>query len=386
MPAPRSILVVLPTWVGDFVMATPAVRTLREHFPKTRITFLTEPNLRELIRGGPWMDACIEWPEKKRRSPLHREYRQMIRSLRGERFDWALLLPNAFRAAATAWLAGAKRRIGYDRDGRGILLTDRIPVRNRRPRRPPLDVDPATALNPPQRDGGHYVPMRLTTYYADLLESIGCPRPSDRLELFTTPDCDDSVQRRLASLGLQNARPLVVISPGARYGAAKCWPPDRFAALADRLVDQCGAAIVITCGPGEEPLARNIAENMRNKGHVLDDPRLTLGEIKSLIRRCDLLVGNDTGPRHIGKAFGVAVLTVFGPTHPEWTATDYPRERIVRIDVPCGPCQQRICPLKHLDCMTGVSVDAVFAAASDLLTSAAPLGVSPPCVAPPSRR
>jgi len=94
---------------------------------------------------------------------------------------------------------------------------------------------------------------------------------------------------------------------------------------------------------------------------------LTLGELKSLIKRSDLLIGNDAGPRHLAKAFNVPEVTVFGPTHPEWTATDYPKERIVRIDVDCGPCQQRICPLGHLQCMTGVTVDAVFQAATELL-------------------
>ena len=208
-------------------------------------------------------------------------------------------------------------------------------------------------------------------YLADLVEAIDCERPGDRLELFTTPDCDDAVQECLASLGLADYRPLVVISPGAKYGAAKCWPPERFAAAADELIETENAAVVITYGPGEKRIARAIDSAMRRDACVLGSPRLGLGELKSLIRRSDLLLCNDAGPRHFAKAFTVPVVTVFGPTHPEWTATGYASERIVRVEVDCGPCQQRVCPFEHLKCMTGVTVEAVVDAARELLGSPA---------------
>jgi heptosyltransferase-2 len=380
---PRSILVVLPTWVGDFVMATPALRAIRDRFRRAHITFLMEPNLRGLVDGGEWMDECVEWPSKERRTPLHKEYHLVVSELRRRGFDWAVLLPNSFRSALLARLAGARRRIGYDRDGRGLLLTDRIPVKNRRPRGGASSTDghevgqvgsaQATALQegrpgsnlpvPPER----FIPTPIVDYYADLVEAIGCERPGDRLELFTTPECDRAVDERLRALGIAGRQPLVVISPGARYGASKCWLPDRFAGVANRVVDAMDAVVIVTCGPGEEQIARLIGSYIRRQGFVFDNPRTTLGELKSLIRRCDLLICNDAGPRHLAKAFGIPVVTVFGPTHPEWTATSYPKERIVRIDVDCGPCQQRLCPLGHLKCMTGVTVEAVFVAAEELL-------------------
>jgi len=370
---PRSILVVLPTWVGDFVMATPTLRAIRTRFADAHVTFLMEPNLRDLVRGGDWMDECVEWPARERRMPWHKEFRQVAAALRGRRIDWAILLPNSARSAIIAYLARAKRRIGYDRDGRGLLLTDRLPVKNRRgtsQRDNKFPVEGASCV-PAQTSipapPGPFTPMPLVEYYADLAEAIGCDRPDDRLELFTTPDCDRSVDERLASLGIAEEGPLVVISPGAKYGAAKCWVPDRFAAVADRLIEQRNAAVIVTCGPGEESIARTIESAMKQGGLVFDDPLLTLGGLKSLIKRSDLLICNDAGPRHFAKAFDVPVVTVFGPTHPEWTATSYEPERIVRVDVECGPCQQRSCPLEHLDCMTGVSVDMVFAAATELL-------------------
>jgi heptosyltransferase-2 len=137
--------------------------------------------------------------------------------------------------------------------------------------------------------------------------------------------------------------------------------------VADRLIDAEGAAVAVTCGPGEESIAWQIGSTVKRDGSVFDAPLLTLGELKSLIGRSDLLICNDAGPRHLAKAFNVPVVTIFGPTHPEWTATDYEAERIVRVDVDCGPCQQRICPLGHLKCMTGVTADMVFEAAAELL-------------------
>ncbi len=382
-----SVLVVLPTWVGDFVMATPILRAIRRRFDGARITFLIEPNLRDLVRGGDWMDDCVEWPTKPRRraaprcsvtpcgwrttrrgaahkgrrySGGGRGYWKLVRLLRRRRFDWAIVLPNSFRSALIARLSGARRRIGYDRDGRGWLLTDRVAVKNRRRLRI-ADCGLRTA------DGARFSPVPLVDYYADLAEAIGCQRPGDRLELFTTPDCDAAVQGRLDSVGVADQHPLVVMSPGAKYGAAKCWIPERFAAVGDRLIRERGAAVIVTCGPGEEQIARKIGAAMGEDGLVFGEPLLSLGELKSLIKRSDLLLCNDAGPRHFAKAFYVAVVTVFGPTHPEWTRTGYEAERIVRIDVDCGPCQQRICPLGHLECMTGVTVEAVFDACAGLL-------------------
>jgi len=205
--------------------------------------------------------------------------------------------------------------------------------------------------------------MPIVEYYADLAEHVGCKRPGDRLELFTTEDCDESVHERLTALGMVNQHPLVVMSPGAKFGASKCWPAERFAAAADRLIAECQASVIITCGPGEEPIARAIKAAMTRPAAVCDERKFSLGEMKSLVKRCDLLICNDAGIRHFAKAFGVPVVTVFGPTHPEWTATSYPRETIVRIDVDCGPCQQKVCPLGHHKCMTGVEVDMVVQAA-----------------------
>ena len=399
-PDPRSILVVLPTWVGDFVMATPTLRAIRNRFSDAHITFLIEPNLRDLACGGDWANEWINLPTEQRNgkasTPLSKPFRDFVWDLRRRRFDWAVLLPNSFRSAMIARLAGATRRFGYDRDGRGMLLTDRLPCTNKRNGSEPRPSGsgratyPALSTTQPVKMGTslpvkptRFLPMPLVEYYADLAEAIGCDRPGDRFELVTTPDDNESVESRLRELGIADRRPLVVISPGAKYGAAKCWLPERFAAVADRLIESENAAVIVTCGPGEEAIARGIGSAMKREGAVFDSPLLTLGQLKSLIARSDLLICNDAGPRHIGKAFEVPVVTVFGPTHPDWTATTYATERIVRVDVDCGPCQQRVCPLGHLDCITGVTVEAVEGACREVLATRAASVVDAPVV--PSR-
>lgn len=303
--------------------------------------------MRELLRGGSWMDQCVAWPPRARGKLWHREYREVVRTLKAERFDAALLLLNSFRAALVAWQAGARRRIGYDRDGRGWLLTDRMPVKN--------------------RVKGGYQPLPLVEYLADLAEAVGCPRPDDRLELHTTPDCDAAVEARLHRHDVHRRRPLVLICPGAKFGMSKVWLPERFAAVADRLVETHGATILISPGPGEEPLAGAIVAAMQHPAVNLQSPILNLGELKSLMNRCDLLLGNDTGPRHLARALNVPIVTIFGPTFARWTATSYAAERILQIPVDCGPCHKQECPYGHLKCMTGVTVDMVFSACHQLL-------------------
>ena len=339
------MIVVLPTWVGDAVMATPVLRALRARFAQAHLAFLVEANTRPVIDSSGWMDEVICWPPRARGSRWRSGMIQLALRIRREAFDWAVLLPNSFRSALLMRMAGVQRRIGYDRDGRGLLLTDPLHVR---------------------REGGKIAVVPMVGYYGRIATVLGCPPPGDRLELFTEPESDAYVQQRLEALGLSERHPLAVINPGANYGSAKQWPPERFAAVGDLLAERRGAGVVITCGPGEEALARSVGAAMRHPAAVLDEPRGTLSQLKSLIRRCDVLLTNDTGPRHFAKAFGRPVVTVFGSTLQQLTDTEYPRERKIQIEVDCGPCQLRECPLDHR-CMTGVTVERVYEACGDLL-------------------
>lgn len=335
-------------------MATPLLAALRRRHPTATLTLTGARALKDLVAGGPWMDGYLPWPEGRSLNPLRRAVREWVRELRSLKADCAVTLPNSLRAAMAAWLSGARHRVGFRREGRGFLLTQ--------------------VVDPPNRRNRGYHPMPLVAYYSALSGALGCGPSGDGLVLYETPQEAAAIEQRLVAEGLLPRNdPLVVMSPGAKFGAAKCWFPERFAAVADRLIEKNGAAVVVTCAPGEEPLARRIGELSRCGVCVWDRPLLTLGEFKSLVARADLLIGNDTGPRHIAKAFGVPTVTIFGPTDPVWTATSHACERILRVDVECGPCQQRICPLKdpvkHLCCMKGVSEEEVLETSMVLLNA-----------------
>jgi len=339
----RRILVVLPNWVGDVVLATPALRALRDRFRDAWITLLGRSHLADIVAGGDWMNEFLAWPRGKTKLIRREGFLGLANRLRNNKYDLAVLLANSFRSALLARLAGAKRRVGYDRDGRGLLLTDRL-------------------LAP--RLNGRFLPVPMIKYYNGLVAYLGCPTPSKRPELYTEPSDEVAAEGLIHRAG--GSGPVVVIHPGASFGSAKCWLSERFAAVADRLIARFDARVFLSCGPGDRNMARAVRAAMQRDAIVLDEPVLPLRQLKALIRRSDLLITNDTGPRHFACAFDVPVVTIFGSTDPRWTETEYARERKVMVPVECGPCMKRTCPVDHR-CMTRVTVDMVDQAASALL-------------------
>lgn len=342
---PTRILIVLPNWVGDVVLATPALRALRTRFAGASIAGLVREPLTEILAGGDWLDEVIYWPEGKTRDSRRQGLLGLAGELRDRHFDWALLLANSFRSALLARLAGIPRRIGYDRDGRGLLLTDKLL---------------------PYRFKGKYVPTPMVRYYNAIARYLGCRDCPIVPELYTTPEEEQVAADALEASGARPNQPIVILNPGASYGLAKCWLPERFAEVADHLVERTQAAIMIACGPKEMTIARKVAGMMRQRPTVLDNPVMRLGPLKALVRRASLLITNDTGPRHFANAFGTPAVTVFGPTDREWTTTDVPSEKQLIIPVDCGPCMKRECPLDHR-CMTRITGDMVLTAALELL-------------------
>jgi heptosyltransferase-2 len=344
----QRILAVLPNWVGDVVLATPVLAALREHFRESRITLLLRRYVSAVVAGGGWCDETMCWPDGRRASDDGRSAvgtAAFLRHLRAGRFDLALLLTNSFRSALAAWLGGARRRVGYARDGRSWLLTDR--------------------LRPLKRDG-QFIPAPVLDAYIRLAEHVGCRVSDRRLRLVATPDDVAEAEALRRQYHLDNGRRYAVINPGAAYGAAKCWPAERFAAVCDRLADEAGLLSVIVGAPHEAPLMRRVVELSRTSPACCDRPGTTLGALKPLIRDAALLICNDTGPRHYGNAFGVPTVTIFGPTHQAWTDTGYAGEVKLQASVECGPCQLKTCPLDHR-CMTRLAVDDVMRAAHALL-------------------
>ncbi len=358
---PGKILIVQPSWVGDAVMATPTLRALRELYPQAHISYLMRRYVKPIYAGMPWADQLITYRTGKTQAKAGKgQFFDLAARLRAARFDLALLLPNSFKSALVCKMAKIPRIVGYDRDGRGFLLTDKLL---------------------PVKDRGRFVPTPIVKYYMGLAHYLGSAHRDLRLELFVTPAEVREAQEVLGRCGLEadlnrpasaGGPPMVLLNPGAQYGAAKCWRPEYFAELADRFIDELGATVLLSAAPKERPIVETIKRYMRHAPVDLSNKGTTLGSLKEIVRRCDLMVTNDTGPRHIAAAMGVPVVTVFGPTHPEWTEICYDKERQVAVKVFCGPCQKKVCPLDHR-CMTRVTPGMVFNSSFQLLGKGAPL-------------
>jgi heptosyltransferase-2 len=347
-----NIAVFLPNWIGDAVMATPALRALRSYYTESRLIGVMKPYVADVFAGGDWFDEILfanggAWSQGVLAAAWQ---------LRKRRIDLAVLFSNTFRSALTAWLGGCCRRIGYARYCRSLLLTDALP--------------------PVRDDFGRRKPSPVLDAYNLLAEHAGCLRPNRLMELFTTNADERAADRVWEIAEFEDYSEIICINSGAAFGAAKHWPTAYFAELARRLAAERGSGVLVLCGPNERELARDIAAlachpNVHSLADltapaVPDGPRLSIGLTKACVRRADLLVTTDSGPRHFAAAFDRPVVTLFGPTHIEWTETYHPRAVHLQKRVQCGPCQLRVCPLDHR-CMLQLTPDEVFSAAEGLL-------------------
>jgi heptosyltransferase-2 len=339
---PRNILVRAPNWIGDAVMCEPALRGLRALFPKATLTILAKPIIAELFTAHPSLDRLLVYDDKGTHAGISGKW-SLAGRLRQQHFDLAVLFQNAFEAAFLAWLAGIPRRYGYATDGRVFFLTEPVAVPNNR------------------------ASLHQVEYYWNLLRPLGMTGGATLPTLPVSADEDRMVDARLASAGIDSSALIIGINPGSTYGSAKRWLPDRFAEVAKRLVRRLeqaqGAqvAVVILGAKGEEPLGKDIATQVGGRSVVLSGAT-TIRELMAVVKRCRLLITNDTGPMHIAAACEVPVVAVFGPT--DWrTTAPYGQERsIVREPVDCAPCLLRECPIDHR-CMTRIPVDRVYEAA-----------------------
>ncbi len=345
-----NLAVFLPNWVGDVVMATPALRALRDHFRGARLVGVARPYVAGVLEGGDWFDEVVP------AGPGLRGLFATSRRLGQLRPDVAVLFPNSVRTALTAWLGGCRRRVGLVLDPvRRMLLTD--------------------ALDPVRDATGRRTPSPVIDDYNRLAEAVGCPPPGRRMELFTTAADEAAADAAWRRAGFGPGREVVCLNTGGAFGPAKQWPAEYFAELARGFAAGRGRGVLVLCGPAERELARRIAETAGHPAVVPLSagglPPPSLGLTKACVRRCDLLVTTDSGPRHFAAAFGRPVVTLFGPTHVAWTETYFPRAVHLQKEVECGPCQRRVCPLDHR-CMTRLLPAEVAAAAERLLAGAAP--------------
>lgn len=322
------------------MLTTPALGAVREAFPSARIVIAAKPLVAELFRHHPDVDGVLVYDK----TGMHSGAAGMLRmaaELRRCRLDAALLFQNAFDAALLAFLAGVPERMGYATDGRRLLLTQAIPVTE------------------------EILLLHHAEYYLRLVAGLGIHLPaSPRMRLRVTREETDAMEERLSSLGIPKGKRILGINPGATYGSAKRWFPDRFAAVADALSEEWGATVVLMGSVPERPLAEEIEAAMRQIPLNLAG-RTTVRELMALLSLCSFLVTNDSGPMHIAAALGVPLAAIFGPTDWRTTSPWTDKARIVRIDVECSPCMLRECNRGH-ECMLGVTAEMVVAAARDL--------------------
>lgn len=363
----ERLLVVMPSWVGDVVMATPALRVLRDHKVESHITALLRPGLAELLEGSGLVDAIQVGDARGVLGPL-----KTGRMIRKHRYHAALLLTNSFSTAAATWIGNAMRRFGYDRDGRGLLLTDPLKAPRQGKR---WQVVPAVRYYVHAAEAMLGGPRELEFLPpTSLIEApLGCAE-GKKLELGVSPVQESRGRAVLERGGLTAGEAYAILNPGGN-NPAKRWPIERFADLADHLARRHGLRVLLNGSPGERDLIEQIAGRCQAPPVRLPDLGMTLGSLKAVIRGARLMVTNDTGPRHIAAAFGVPLVSLFGPTDPRWTT-------IPVVPLPDGSPGERILianrdlPLDRLsnDDPEGsrvdrIELDAVTAAADGLLAA-----------------
>lgn len=331
-----KILIRVPNWIGDSILTLPAIESIKLNFPEDQLWVAAQDWVKDLFASSNLAEGIIPLPKSKDLKSLQGS----AQKLKSESFDTGILLTNSFASAFLFYLAKIPKRWGYATDGRGVLLTK--PVR--------------------LKDEGS--PRHQVHYYLDLLSGLGLKPLSREIKLFLLPGEKEAARERLLSLGLDFNRPLVILSPGASYGPAKRWPASRFAELADLFEKRKNAEILIVGSAYEAEIAESIRSSREKKPAILAG-QTTLPQLLGLISQATLFISNDSGPMHLANALRVPVVGIFGPTDPEVTGPFEQPSRVVKKDVPCWPCAYRKCPYDHR-CMMNIAAEEVFRAGEEL--------------------
>lgn len=324
-----------PNWVGDAVLAIPAMKAVRERFPDAEITLLVRPWVAGIFKSAPFIDHL--WSEPQPAS--FRDWLRITRTIRKNAYDLALLFPNSFESAIMMFLGRVPQRVGYATDGRRWLLTNRLR---------------------PSKAKRHQV-----HYYLDLAAALSANIARPSIGISATSEEKAQAAKLLASQGIAAGRRYLVLNPGAAYGSAKRWGEEGFAAAGDALAAELDLDVVIVGSEMERSLAETIRKKMRSRVAVLNG-RTSLETLIGVISDATLVLTNDSGPMHIAAALGVPTVAIFGATDDAVTGPIGSRTRVVREPVECSPCMLRECPIDHR-CMTRVSAESVCHAAREVL-------------------
>ena len=337
----ERVLIRGTNWIGDVVMTLPAVAAVRKTWPRARISVLAKPWVAEVYRLSADVDDVIVFQEPGRHAGIGGKLR-LARKLRGAGFDCAILLQNAIEAAIIAVLSGIPLRAGYNSDGRGVLLTHA--VRRTKTIRRVHQID----------------------YYIEMVRALGCTSAGRDVRLRPGKDYDELAGALCNRFGIDDGRRLIGIAPGAAYGPAKKWFPERFAAVADRLVDDTGGQAILFGSGGDRESTAAVQGAARHP--LIDIAGATnLKEAITLISRCSLFISNDSGLMHVAGALGVPTVAIFGSTNPVTTSPVGERSVVIHHDVDCSPCLKPVCPT-DFRCMEMIGVEEVCTAAQKLLS------------------
>ena len=352
------ILVRAANWVGDAIMTTPVIRAVRKNYPKAYITVLAKPWVVPVYENNPHVDEVMVY-ENNGRHKMGLGTLRLAGDIRQGGFDIAILMQNAFEAALLAFLARIPQRLGYNTDGRSLLL-------NRCVR-----LDPVLKKK------------HLVDYYLGILKGAGLEDDGKILELLLNDADRDYAKKILEDKGLKKAgkgsqyqgnrdqgnkdqgnrdpagkMPVIGINPGATGGTAKRWFPDRYAGLCRKLSHQYQTKILIFGGPADNELGEEIMA-MAPECCVNMAGKTSLSQAFALIGNCDLFVTNDSGLMHAAAALNVNQVAVIGSTDYIATAPLNHNSIMVREPVSCSPCLKDECPIDHR-CMTRISVEKVM--------------------------
>jgi heptosyltransferase-2 len=314
---------------------------LKQNFPEARIIGVIRKYAGGALEDGPWLDGLIQTRDKTTRG-----FFELVRQIRRMRPDFAVVLPNSFRSALICRLGGVKKIYSYRRGGRTILLNG----------------GPKPKVSP-----NGIVPIPMAEYYLAICAWMGLKIPEqNKPSLYLSEAVKKQGNELLHRYGIKPDDMVIGLNPGAKYGTSKCWPPENFANLAELLVQKWDCKILLFVGPGEAELGRQITAG--SKAQIIDTgpDRVDLALLKPLVKRCQLLITNDTGPRHYAVAFDVPCVVIMGPTDPRYTQANLEKTLVLRRELDCSPCHQKQCPLDHR-CMTEITPQTVFHESEKLL-------------------
>lgn len=334
----NRILVVNVNWLGDVVFSSPVFRALRQNFPQAHIACFAVPRVREVLECIPEIDEIIVYDEKEKHRWLFGKC-QIISQLRKGKFDAAFLLHRSFTRALLVFLAGISRRIGYEAKGRGFLLTHKIKPDMSDCHRSDVYLRVITAFG---------ISVADKTNMLSLPSRVTIPQEFQRENLIANSD-----------------HLFVVIHPGANWNL-KRWPVANFSLLIKRLRQECNASVVLSGGPDDRDLAKQIVEETGEEILIFTG-KTSLHELMALMTQADVFISADSGPLHLANSLGKSVVGIFGPTHPSWTAPrGSGKSVVVRREIGCNtvPCYHLRCP--DNTCMQAVTVDEVLDAVKQI--------------------